>query len=166
MARHPTATAAFHTSFNSATLRRHVSGCNSRHAGFCSIRSRSCQRVLDRRRVGRTLWSARSLNSLVPAISSATGGHRRGRETLIGLPTPNACKGPRAPQRGGLMRLLSHSGIKWPSFTARLQHEKSNNIALNCATTKRHTVVCRLYETRGRLFTSLYPARAAFRARH
>ena len=28
--------------------------------------------------------------------------------------------------------------------TVLLQHEKSNDIALNCATTKRHTVVCTL----------------------
>src|SRR5437868_13664369 len=29
--------------------------------------------------------------------------------------------------------------------SALMQHEKSNDIALNCATTKRHTVVCSLY---------------------
>jgi DNA invertase Pin-like site-specific DNA recombinase len=31
-----------------------------------------------------------------------------------------------------------------PGSSALLQHEKSNDIALNCATTKRHTVVCSL----------------------
>jgi hypothetical protein len=86
-------------------------------------------------------------------------------DAMVRIPA-NAYKGRRAPLHGGLMRLLSHSDIKGPAFTALLQHEKSNNIALNCATTKRHTVVCRLYGTRDRLFTSLYPATAAFRSRH
>ena len=36
------------------------------------------------------------------------------------------------------------SDIKGRPSRALLQHENSNNIALNCATTKRHTVVCRL----------------------
>src|SRR5256885_9789581 len=40
---------------------------------------------------------------------------------------------------------MSHSGRKRRQSSALLQHQKSNDIALNCATTKRHTVVCRLY---------------------
>jgi DNA invertase Pin-like site-specific DNA recombinase len=36
------------------------------------------------------------------------------------------------------------SDIKGRPSRALLQHENSNNIALNCATTKRHTVVCPL----------------------
>jgi DNA invertase Pin-like site-specific DNA recombinase len=63
---------------------------------------------------------------------------------LIGSQYPTPAKGHVRPPRGGLLRLLSHSDMKGPAFTALLQHEKSNNIALNCATTKRHTVVCRL----------------------
>ena len=39
---------------------------------------------------------------------------------------------------------MSHSGMKRVLSPALMQHEKSNNIALNCATTKRHTVVCHL----------------------
>jgi hypothetical protein len=44
-----------------------------------------------------------------------------------------------------------------------MQHEKSNDIALNCATTKRHTVVCCLYGMRDCLLASLNPAAAAIR---
>src|SRR5712671_5304599 len=43
---------------------------------------------------------------------------------------------------------MSQSGRKTRPSRALLQHEKSNDIALNCATTKRHTVVCRLYMER------------------
>jgi DNA invertase Pin-like site-specific DNA recombinase len=39
---------------------------------------------------------------------------------------------------------MSQSGRKWPHSSALLQHEKSNDIALDCPTTKRHTVVCSL----------------------
>ena len=39
---------------------------------------------------------------------------------------------------------MSQSGRKWPHSSALLQHEKSNDIALDCRTTKRHTVVCPL----------------------
>src|SRR3981081_1543104 len=39
---------------------------------------------------------------------------------------------------------MSQSGRKRRELSALLQHEKSNDIALNCATTKRHTVVCPL----------------------
>jgi hypothetical protein len=39
---------------------------------------------------------------------------------------------------------MSHSGRKRRDLSALLQQEKSNDIALNCATTKRHTVVCTL----------------------
>src|SRR3981081_3841980 len=39
---------------------------------------------------------------------------------------------------------MSQSGRKRRELSALLQHEKSNNIALNCGTTKRHTVVCPL----------------------
>jgi DNA invertase Pin-like site-specific DNA recombinase len=40
---------------------------------------------------------------------------------------------------------MSRSGRKRRQSSVLLQHDKSNDIALNCATTKRHTVVCRLY---------------------
>src|SRR5258708_6565932 len=40
---------------------------------------------------------------------------------------------------------MSHSGMKRVLSPALLQHEKSNDIARNGATTKRHTVVCPLY---------------------
>jgi hypothetical protein len=43
---------------------------------------------------------------------------------------------------------MPHSGMKRVLSSALLQHEKSNDIALNCATTKCHTVVCRLYMER------------------
>ena len=39
---------------------------------------------------------------------------------------------------------MSQSGRKRRQSSALLQHEKSNYIALNCATTKPHTVVCTL----------------------
>src|SRR3979411_546535 len=39
---------------------------------------------------------------------------------------------------------MSQSGRKRRDLSALLQHEKSNDIALNCPTTKRHTVVCPL----------------------
>src|SRR5882762_3733526 len=39
---------------------------------------------------------------------------------------------------------MSHSGKKSRQSSALLQHEKSNGIALVCATTKGHTVVCPL----------------------
>ena len=39
---------------------------------------------------------------------------------------------------------MSQSGRKRRELSALLQHEKSNDIALNCPTTKRHTVVCPL----------------------
>jgi DNA invertase Pin-like site-specific DNA recombinase len=39
---------------------------------------------------------------------------------------------------------MSQSGRKRRELSALLQQEKSNDIALNCATTKRHTVVCPL----------------------
>src|SRR3979411_2069767 len=39
---------------------------------------------------------------------------------------------------------MSQSGKKRRDLSALLQHEKSNYIALNCPTTKRHTVVCPL----------------------
>src|SRR3979411_1662500 len=39
---------------------------------------------------------------------------------------------------------MSQSGRKRRELSALLQREKSNDIALNCATTKRHTVVCTL----------------------
>ena len=42
----------------------------------------------------------------------------------------------------------SQSGRKRRQSSALLQHEKSNDIALNCATAKRHTVVCSLYMER------------------
>src|SRR5882672_9146461 len=40
---------------------------------------------------------------------------------------------------------MSQSGRKRRDLSVLLQHEKSNDIALNRATTKRHTVVCPLY---------------------
>src|SRR5439155_23496854 len=43
---------------------------------------------------------------------------------------------------------MSHSGKKRRQSSALLQYQKSNDIALNCATTKRHTVVCPLYMER------------------
>src|SRR6185369_1482448 len=39
-------------------------------------------------------------------------------------------------------------GRKRRQSSALLKHEKSNDIALNCATTKRNTVVCSLYMER------------------
>src|SRR3981081_4448476 len=39
---------------------------------------------------------------------------------------------------------MSQSGRKRRELSALLQHEKSNDIALNCPTTKRHAVVCSL----------------------
>jgi DNA invertase Pin-like site-specific DNA recombinase len=39
---------------------------------------------------------------------------------------------------------MAQSKLKAVRFSALLQHEKSNDIALNCPTTKRHTVVCPL----------------------
>src|SRR5450631_3880606 len=39
---------------------------------------------------------------------------------------------------------MSRSNNQAMAFVVLLQHENSNNIALNCATTKRHTVVCPL----------------------
>jgi hypothetical protein len=44
---------------------------------------------------------------------------------------------------------------------ALLQHEKSNYIALDCPTTKRHTVVCRLYGARRRISSSFHATAAA-----
>lgn len=58
----------------------------------------------------------------------------------------------------------------WPySFrhsSGLLQHEKRNDIALNCAATKRRTVVCSLYGMRDRLLARFYVAAAAFRSRN
>jgi hypothetical protein len=48
----------------------------------------------------------------------------------------------------GALARMSQSGRKTRQSSALLQHENSNDIALNCATTKRHTVVCRLYGAR------------------
>ena len=48
----------------------------------------------------------------------------------------------------GAFARMSQSGRKTRQSSALLQHEKSNDIALNCATTKRHTVVCSLYMER------------------
>ena len=39
---------------------------------------------------------------------------------------------------------MSQSGRKRRELSALLQHENSNYVALNCATTKGHTVVCPL----------------------
>src|SRR5882672_11820660 len=53
-----------------------------------------------------------------------------------------------------------------PGSSALLQHEKSNDIALNCATTKRHTVVCRLYGARDCLPQGFNSATAALWSRN
>ena len=45
----------------------------------------------------------------------------------------------------GVCARMSQSGRKRANLSALLQHEKSNVIALICATTKGHTVVCSLY---------------------
>jgi hypothetical protein len=48
-------------------------------------------------------------------------------------------------ERRAACERMSQSGTKRLDSSALLQHEKSNDIALNYATTKPHTVVCRLY---------------------
>src|SRR3977135_2242169 len=60
---------------------------------------------------------------------------------------------------------MSQSGRKRRELSALLQHEKSNDIAPNCPTTKRHTVVCRLYGARRRISSSFHATAAALCAR-
>src|ERR1700716_3441940 len=60
---------------------------------------------------------------------------------------------------------MSQSGRKRLDLSALLQHEKSNDIALDCPTTKPHTVVCRLYGARRRISSSFHATAAALWAR-
>ena len=64
-------------------------------------------------------------------------------------------------ERWAACERMSQSGRKKLDLSALLQREKSNDIALNCPTTKPHTVVCRLYGARRRISSSFHATAAA-----
>jgi hypothetical protein len=53
--------------------------------------------------------------------------------------------------RAGVCLVATHGRVRRPARKALVQHQKSADIALNCPTTRRHTVVCRCYGARRRI---------------
>jgi hypothetical protein len=123
-------------------IRQRTSGCSSQQSHFASPDSDHAGEMPNRRRVDRTLRPSITNHPRHHPVAAlwARKGAWRGSERHL-APTISE----RTSSVGAACERMSQSGRKRRELSALLQHEKSNVIALICATTKGHTVVCGLY---------------------